>query len=56
MLPQTVTAMVSMVRPLMANQIATVFGLSPKVAGFYVGLVYLGAVISSSFTASLITL
>jgi predicted MFS family arabinose efflux permease len=55
MLPQTVTAMVSMVPPVMANQIATALGLSPKVAGLYVALVYLGAVISSSFTASLIT-
>lgn len=55
MLPQTATAMVSMVPPVMANQIATTLGLSPKVAGLYVALVYLGAVISSSFTASLIT-
>ena len=55
MLPQAVTAMVSMAPPVMANQIATALGLSPKVAGLYVALVYVGAVISSSYTASLIT-
>jgi predicted MFS family arabinose efflux permease len=55
MLPQTVTAMVSLAPPVMADQIATTLGLSPKVAGLYVALVYVGAVISSSFTASLIT-
>jgi hypothetical protein len=55
MLPQTVTAMVSMVPPVMANQIAMTLGLSAQVAGLYVALVYVGAVISSSFTASLIT-
>lgn len=54
-LPQTLTAMVSMVPPVMANQIAPTLGLSPEAAGFYVALVYVGAVISSSFTAALIT-
>jgi hypothetical protein len=55
MLPQSATAMVSMVPPVMANQIAITLGLSPKVTGFYVALVYLSAVIGSAFTASLIT-
>lgn len=39
----------------MASQIARSLGLSPKIAGIYVGLVYAGAILSSSFSASLIT-
>ena len=53
--PQAVVSMIAMTPPVMANEIAGSLGLSPKIAGFYVGLVYVGAIASSSFTASLIT-
>ena len=54
MLPQTVTAMVSTVAPVMANQIATALGLHRWPASMSPSS-NAGAVISSSFTASLIT-
>lgn len=53
--PQCVVSMLSMTPPVMASQIAVSLGLSPQVAGVYVGLVYAGAILSSSFAASLIT-
>ena len=53
--PQCVVSMLSMTPPVMANQIAGSLGLSPQIAGVYVGLVYAGAILSSSFAASLIT-
>jgi predicted MFS family arabinose efflux permease len=53
--PQCVVSMLSMTPPVMANQIALSLGLSPQIAGIYVGLVYAGAILSSSFSASLIT-
>src|ERR1017187_8099523 len=53
--PQCVVSMLSMIPPVMASQIALSLGLSPHVAGIYVGLVYAGAILSSSFSASLIT-
>jgi MFS family permease len=53
--PQCVVSMLSMSPPIMASQIALSLGLSPKIAGVYVGLVYAGAILSSSFSASLIT-
>jgi MFS family permease len=53
--PQCVLSMLSMTPPVMASHIASSLGLSPKIAGVYVGLVYAGAIISSSFSASLIT-
>src|SRR6476620_12236117 len=53
--PQCVVSMLSMSPPVMASQIALSLGLSPKIAGVYVGLVYAGAIFSSSFSASLIT-
>lgn len=53
--PQCVVSMLSMTPPIMASQIARSLGLSPQVAGVYVGLVYAGAIVSSSFAASLIT-
>ncbi len=53
--PQAVVSMLAMTPPIMANEIAASLGLSPEIAGFYVGLVYVGAIASSSFTASLIT-
>ena len=53
--PQCVVSMLSMTPPVMASQIAYSLGLSPHLAGVYVGLVYGGAILSSSFAASLIT-
>ena len=53
--PQCVVSMLSMTPPVMASQIALSLGLSPQIAGIYVGLVYAGAILSSSFSASLIT-
>ena len=53
--PQAVVSMLAMTPPIMANEIAASLGLSPEIAGFYVGLVYVGAIAGSSFTASLIT-
>jgi predicted MFS family arabinose efflux permease len=53
--PQCVVSMLSMSPPIMASQIAHSLGLSPQIAGVYVGLVYAGAILSSSFSASLIT-
>jgi len=53
--PQCVLSMLSMTPPVMASHIASSLGLSPKIAGVYVGLVYAGAILSSSFSASLIT-
>ena len=53
--PQCVLSMLSMTPPVMASHIAFSLGLSPKIAGVYVGLVYAGAILSSSFSASLIT-
>jgi predicted MFS family arabinose efflux permease len=53
--PQCIVSMLSMSPPVMASQIALSLGLSPKIAGVYVGLVYAGAIFSSSFSASLIT-
>lgn len=53
--PQCAVSMLSMTPPVMANQIAGALGLSPQIAGVYVGLVYAGAMLSSSFSASLIT-
>ena len=53
--PQCVLSMLAMTPPVMASHIAFSLGLSPKIAGVYVGLVYAGAIISSSFSASLIT-
>lgn len=53
--PQCVLSMLSMTPPVMASHIALSLGLSPKIAGVYVGLVYAGAMLSSSYSASLIT-
>ncbi len=53
--PQCVVSMLSMTPPVMASQIALSLGFSPQIAGVYVGLVYAGAILSSSFSASLIT-
>lgn len=53
--PQCVLSMLSMSPPVMASQIALSLGLSPQITGVYVGLVYAGAILSSSFSASLIT-
>jgi MFS family permease len=53
--PQCVVSMLAMTPPVMANQIALSLGLSPQIAGAYVRLVYAGAILSSSFSASLIT-
>src|SRR5574338_171675 len=53
--PQCVLSMLSMTPPVMANHIAFSLGLSPQIAGVYVGLVYAGAILSSSYSASLIT-
>ena len=53
--PQCALSMLSMTPPVMAGHIASSLGLSPKVAGVYVGLVYAGAIFSSSYSASLIT-
>jgi MFS family permease len=53
--PQCVVSMLSMSPPIMASQIAHSLGLPPQIAGIYVGLVYAGAILSSSFSASLIT-
>jgi len=47
--------MLSMIPPVMAGHIALSLGLSPHIAGVYVGLVYTGAILSSSYSASLIT-
>jgi hypothetical protein len=46
--------MLSMTPPVMASQIALSLGLSPQIAGVYVGIVYASAILSSSFAASLI--
>ena len=53
--PQCVVSMLSMTPPVMASHIALSLGLSPQIAGVYVGLVYAGAILSSSYSASLIT-
>jgi MFS family permease len=53
--PQCVVSMLSMSPPIMAGQIALSLGLPPQIAGVYVGLVYAGAILSSSFAAALIT-
>jgi MFS family permease len=53
--PQCVVSMLSMIPPVMGSQIAGSVGLSPQIAGVYVGLVYAGAILSSSFSALLIT-
>ncbi len=53
--PQCVVSMLSMTPPVMASQISVSLGLSPHIAGVYVGLVYVGAILSSSFAATLIT-
>jgi MFS family permease len=53
--PQCVLSMLSMTPPVMASHIAFSLGLSPQIAGVYVGLVYAGAILSSSYAASLIT-
>jgi MFS family permease len=53
--PQCLLSMLSMTPPVMASHIAISLGLSPQIAGVYVGLVYAGAILSSSFTATLIT-
>jgi MFS family permease len=53
--PQCFLSMLSMTPPVMASHIAFSLGLSPQIAGVYVGLVYAGAILSSSFSASLIT-
>ena len=53
-LPQCVVSMLSMTPPVMASQIARSVGLSPQVVGVYIGLVYAGAILSSSFSAVLI--
>ena len=50
--PQCVVSLLTMTPPVMANQIALSLGLSPQIAGVYVGLVYAGAILSSSFSAS----
>jgi MFS family permease len=53
--PQCLLSMLSMTPPVMASHIAFSLNLSPQIAGVYVGLVYTGAILSSSFTATLIT-
>lgn len=53
--PQCVVSMLSMTPPVMASQIALSLDLSPQFAGVYVGLIYAGAILSNSFSASLIT-
>src|SRR5262245_50407113 len=53
--PQCVVSMLSMTPPVMASHIAHSLGISPKITGLYVGLIYAGAILSSSFSASLIT-
>src|ERR1700722_12458586 len=53
--PQCAVSMLSMTPPVMASQIALSLGLSPQIAGVYVGLVDAGAILSNSFSASLIT-
>ena len=53
--PQCVVSMLSMTPPIMAGQIALSLGLSPKIVGIYIGLVYAGAILSNSFAAALIT-
>src|SRR6476659_6347902 len=53
--PQCVVSMLSMTPPVMASQIAHSLGLSPNITSVYVGLVYAGAILSSSYSASLIT-
>jgi len=54
-LPQCLVSMLSMTPPVMASHIAFSLGLSPQIAGVYIGFVYAGAILSSSFAASLIT-
>jgi hypothetical protein len=49
--PQCVVSTLSMTPPIMASQIAHSRGLSPEIAGAYIGLVYGAAVLSSSFSA-----
>lgn len=53
--PQCAVSMLSMTPPIMVSQIAPSVGVSPQIAGLYVGLIYAGAILSSSFSASLIT-
>jgi len=53
--PQCVVSMLSMTPPVMAGQITVTLGFSPQIAGIYIGLVYAGAILSSSFAAALIT-
>lgn len=53
--PQCVVSMVSMAPPVMAREIAPRLGLSPRIAGLYVALVYGNAIFSNSLSASLIT-
>lgn len=53
--PQCIVSMLSMSPPVMASQITHSLGFSPKIAGVYVGLVYASAILSNSFSASLIT-
>jgi len=53
--PQCAVSMLSMTPPVMASQIARALGFSPQIVGVYVGLIYAGAILSSSFSASLIT-
>lgn len=53
--PQCVVSMLSMTPPVMAGQISRSLGLSPEIAGVYVGLIYAGAILSNSYSASLIT-
>jgi hypothetical protein len=48
--PQCVVSMPSMTPPVMASQSALSLGLSPQIAGVYVGLIYAGAILSSSFS------
>jgi predicted MFS family arabinose efflux permease len=52
--PQCVVSMLSMTPPIMAGQIGLSLGLAPQSAGMYVGLIYAAAILSSSFSASLI--
>jgi len=53
-LPQCLVSMLSMTPPVMIGQIAHSIGVSPHVAGLYIGLIYTGAILSSSVAASMI--
>ena len=53
--PQCVLSMLAMTPPVMASHIAVSLGLPLQITGVYVGLVYAGAILSSSYSASLIT-